>query len=170
MTGDDHANNGTVGRVSINTWLQPARRGRWTIGRRSQHLLHLSQHADRQRHGCRLQCDGIRDRLAPEHRVADYDTRQLESILHHQLASFQSAFPSLPPPRDAPDAFHRLEPVFPAAGSCPAVRHPVGHELLLSGLPPGLRTGQACSPARACRCALPPPTATSLMSTRQPPK
>ena len=32
-------------------------------------------------------------------------------------------------------------------------RHPLRHELLLLARRPGCRTGPACSPARACRCA-----------------
>ena len=155
MTGDDHANNGTPGRFDRYKQLSPAGCSRRRLGVRTLELIHLPRPAHRRG---RLPRRRVRDRRArPRPRLDDVGDARV------------GLRPRTQPVRRATTRPCRRRSASGRTASCGVIgrrsrrsssRTASGWtRTTTTGRPSGFRTGRECSPAPACRCGSPTPTA-----------
>jgi hypothetical protein len=98
MTGDDHANGGTIGRFNQYTSLSPAGStvADWTAIRSSSYVFPAVPMTDAQ--AAAFNTAGFEIGLHLDTGCANYTAASVETMLSSQLSSFHSKFPSLPDP------------------------------------------------------------------------
>ena len=165
MTGDDHANGGTAGRFDSvqRAQARPAARsptGSASAARPTSTRTRRSTDAQ----AAALRGAGLRDRRCTSTTsCANYTPASLAAALRRRSSpTSRPKFPSLPAPATNRTHCIVVERLGDPAEGRARARHPARHELLLLARQLGRRTGPASSPAPACRCASPTPTAAMI--------
>ena len=161
MTGDDHANGGTVGQFDRFKSQSPASCtvADWECMRATSYVYPNTPITDAQATG--LPGRRLRDRPAHQHELRQLHAgRRCETLLTSQLAAFAAQLAEPGRAQDQPHALHRLERLgdTPLESSSPTAS---GFDTNYYYWPGKLGPGPpgACSPARASRSASPTSTA-----------
>ena len=137
---------------------QPRRLLGRQLGVRPRHVVHLSGHADHRRAGCDVHRRGLRGRRARHHRLRRLDAARRSRPTTHPARAWSRLAPE--PAGRSPTARTASRGATGRRSRRSSSDHGIRLDTNYYYWPPaGCRTGPACSPARACRCASPTPTA-----------
>ena len=170
MTADDHANPNVPARLDQYKALSPVGCSvdDWECVRSSVYIYAGTTLSETQANA--YTADGFEIGVHVDTVCGNFTLTGLENFYTTQLADFATRFPGLP--LQASERTHCIAwsdwAFQPTVKEQKGIRLDTNYYYLASR--PGSTTGLACSPVRACRCALPTWTGPCSMSTRQPPR